>query len=180
MPTEFELDEALASAFESNAAFANWFIGRTPFAKSGAEYRWARFDNPWSRVTFTLLCADSGSEVSYEKDCETDVLVVYEAPDGERLALHIENKLAGGSFTPNQPKMYQERKEQWKGRKRLGNYAKAVCVLVAPLAFRNRNRLESEKFDVYVSHEEIAKFVPQFSYVEAIAPNLSLERRRDP
>ena len=106
--------------------------------------------------------AVSGEIEMLAKQCETDVLAVYQTTDGRRLALHIENKLAGGSFTPHQPELYKERLQQWKNRPKLGQYSDATSVLVAPQEFFHRFRAQAEIFEAYVSHEEIAALLPAF------------------
>jgi len=162
MKTEFELDEALAEAFRSDSRFSAWFLAQTLFRGADARYVWGRCDNPYSRVTLTIQDGKSQEPEQLTAECETDVLVVYEAANGGRLALHIENKLASGSFTPNQPELYQARKEQWKGRSLLGNYTDAVCALVAPRVFLDRNFERAGVFDARISHEDISEYVPAF------------------
>ena len=90
------------------------------------------------------------------------MLAVFETPDGRRLALHVENKMAGGSFTPYQPELYQARKAQWKDRDHLGRYTEATTVLVAPTSFYQKFRERAALFDSYVSHEAIAEFISDF------------------
>lgn len=96
------------------------------------------------------------------KDCETDVLALFETEDKRRLALHIENKIAGGCFTPLQPELYRERLQQWQGRSNLGNYIDATSVLVAPQSFYDRFAQDAGKFDSFVRHEDIAVHLPIF------------------
>lgn len=161
-PTEAELDTALADALAEGGEFSVWFFGRTRFGAESAECVFCRSDNPWSSVRFELPNSVSGELEALSKECETDVLAVYQTTDGRRLALHIENKLAGGSFTPHQPELYRERLQQWKNRPKLGLYSDATSVLVAPQEFFRRNRAQAETFESYVSHEEIAFRLPIF------------------
>lgn len=161
--TESELDEALSAALEKEPAFAAWFLARTPFRAEEATYVWGRSNHPWSRVVLTIHDAVDDESRAAGAECETDILAVYETSDGRRLALHIENKLADGSFTRNQPELYQARKEQWKLRPKLGNYTHAACVLIAPITFYERNRDRATLFDAYISHEDISTHVPAFA-----------------
>jgi hypothetical protein len=115
-------------------------------------------------VFLTVQHAAPGTLESQRRECETDILVVYETSDGRRLALHIENKLANGSFTKDQPELYRARKDQWKGRENLGNYSEAMTVLIAPQRFYDRHRPEVDKFDAYISHEAIAEHIDRFKY----------------
>lgn len=158
IPTEADLDEALAAALKNDAAFASWFLGRTPLAGVEAACTWCRSDHPWSRVT---VDAQDGAGV-VTRECETDVLAVFESRDGRRLALHIENKLAGGAFTELQPDLYRARKEQWQGRPLLGDYTDAATVLVAPKVFQQRNVEKAAIFDAFISHEDLAAWLPLF------------------
>lgn len=82
--------------------------------------------------------------------------------DERRLALHVENKLAGGAFTPHQPESYRARLQQWQGRARLGMYVDATSVLIAPRAFYEANRVAADVFEAYVPHEVLAEHVPAF------------------
>lgn len=160
--SEAKLDEALRNALIGDASFATWFLGKTAFANPGAQCDFCRFNNPWSRVTLERLNVDTGEIEAETRDCETDVLAVYEA-EGRRIALHIENKLAGGSFTSQQPELYAARVKQWAGRKKLGSYAEATTVLIAPRAFYERFPEDAKKFETFVSHEEIAEYLPVFA-----------------
>ncbi len=161
--TEAELDTALAIALYNDEEFAQWFLQQTIFGAEAAKCVLCRADNPWSRVRLERENPETGELVVLTRDCETDVLVVYEAPDGRRLALHIENKLEGGSFTPLQPELYRERLSQWRQRAKLGRYDEATSVLVAPRAFYENNLVAAQIFDSYVSHEEIALRLQAFA-----------------
>ena len=161
-PTEKQLDEALKSALMNRPDFSRWFLGKTRFGSEDAHCVFCRADHPWSSVSISLPDEGTNERTTLRKECETDVLVVFETPDGRRLAVHIENKRVGGSFTPYQPELYQARKDQWKERERLGGYTEATTVLVAPTDFIAKNRDSVGHFDAHVSHEEIAAFVPEF------------------
>lgn len=160
--TEKQLDSALEAALRSNQSFLQWFLSRTKYAQRRAKYLWSRSDHPWGTIDFTQIDPDTGVEVVTRQECETDVLLVVKATDGEHLALHIENKLGLGSFTASQPEMYRQRAEQWKGRPKYQSYTDFVTVLVAPEAFRLRNQSQAAVFDVFISHEEIAEYIPLF------------------
>lgn len=161
--TEELLDRALAQALMDDPVFARWFLSRTRFAGLEARCVEVRADNPWSRVKLSVPGGADGVLTELIRDAETDVLAVFVTTDGRRIALHIENKLAGGSFTPHQPQSYQERLAQWKGRARLGRYEEATSVLVAPHAFRDANRAGADLFEAFVAHEEIGEHLPAFA-----------------
>lgn len=168
--TEAALDEALARALFNRPRIAAWFLARTPFASETevASCVFCRCDNPWSSVRLAIPNAMTGEVEMLVRQCETDVLAVFATRDGRRLALHIENKLAGGTFTPHQPELYQERKTQWKGRDKLGAYTDATTVLIAPKVFYERLRDRAAIFDSYISHEEISEYVPEFGAPRAV------------
>lgn len=162
---EEALDRALAQALTDNPTFARWLLEQTRFAGLDARCVEVRADNPWSRVKLSVPGQEQGTLVELVRDAETDVLAIYVTPDERRLALHIENKLARGSFTLHQPESYRARLEQWRGRAKLGMYVDATSVLVAPRAFYEANRKEADVFEAFVPHEDLAAHVPAFEAV---------------
>jgi hypothetical protein len=156
------LDEAIANALVNDEKLASWFLGQTKFAQEAAKCVLVRADNPWSKVNLSHSPAEDATLVELSKECETDVLAIFETKDGRRLALHIENKLANGSFTPLQPELYRERLTQWRMKPKLGMYTEATSVLVAPLAFYQRNEPAAKIFDSYVSHEDLSVHIEPF------------------
>jgi hypothetical protein len=166
--TEAVLNEALARALFNEPRIAAWFLAHTLFASEVASCVFCRCDNPWSSVRLEVPNAVTGEVEMLVRQCETDVLAVFATRDGRRLALHIENKLAGGSFTPHQPELYRARKSQWKGRDKLGAYTDATTVLIAPKEFYERLKDSAEIFESYLSHEEISEYVPEFSAPSAM------------
>ena len=161
--SESVLDVALDEALRTNAAFVAWLLNQTKFAHLQARYHWSRADNPWGTITINVTDPHTGKSSIVRRESETDVLVVFITEDGCRFALHIENKLASGSFTSGQPEMYPIRAEQWKGLARYENYQDFETILVAPLAFYERNKEKADLFDRYISHESIAEFIPEFA-----------------
>jgi hypothetical protein len=170
--TEAVLDNALARALLNEPMIAAWFLTRTLFAGEVASCVFCRCDNPWSSVRLQVPNAVTGEFETLVRQCETDVLAVFATCDGRRLALHIENKLAGGSFTPYQPELYRARKSQWKGRPRLGAYTDASTVLIAPVEFHERLRDRAAIFDSYISHEDISRYIPEFGASTMIASSI--------
>jgi hypothetical protein len=167
-PTEAQLDTILAEALADCGRFSKWFFGRTRFGNESAECVFCRSDNPWSSVKFSAPNPVSGELEFLSKECETDVLAVYQTEDGRRLALHIENKIAGGSFTPDQPRLYQERLQQWMNRPKLGRYSDATSVLVAPQSFFEQHHADAIAFESYISHEELASHLSVFGWVSGV------------
>lgn len=161
-PTEKQLDEALDSAFSGNPEFVKWFLSKTKFADRGATYVWSRADHPWGRVNYVSTNIETGLTETCVKESETDVLVVLRTQDGETVALHIENKVVSGKFTALQPVLYARRAEQWKNNPKYQSYSDYQTVLVAPKQFHERNRIQAGIFDVFISHEDVAKFISLF------------------
>jgi hypothetical protein len=149
--TEEQLDARLHAYLESSQEFLTWFLGRTKFAGRRIRILLLRSDNPWYQSKRT------------RKQPETDILLVLEDLDtNDRFALHIENKLANGKFGEDQPELYHERAEDWRGVAKWGSYADYEVVLVAPQCFFERNREKAELFHRFIPHEDIALFVPEF------------------
>jgi hypothetical protein len=160
--SEKQLDHALDEAFQLQPHFASWFVDQTKFAGMGATYLWSRSNHPWSRVAITVQDPPTSEPMTLVKEGETDVLVVFATPAGMRFALHIENKMAGGKFTPGQPDLYPTRARQWMGNPKYRSYTDFETVLVAPQAFLQRNEMAWKIFNRYIPHEDIARFVPLF------------------
>lgn len=165
--TEAQPDKVLAEALIGDKDFARWLLDKTRFQGAPVTCVMARCDNPWSSVKLEGPNPASGEIEILSRECETDVLAVFETTDQRRFALHIENKLAGGGFTPDQPELYQARLTQWRNREKLGKYSDAASVLVAPRLFFERNEAQCRVFDFFVLHEEIATRLPAFAGVEA-------------
>jgi hypothetical protein len=160
--SEAALDAALADAIYKQPEFASWLLNRTRFSGEIGKCVFCRSDNPWSTVRLEQENSASGELESLSKECETDVLAVFETTDGRRLALHIENKLANGSFTNLQPELYRERLQQWKNRPKLGKYSDATSVLVAPNSFLAKYATQAAIFETRVSHEDLGTHLSAF------------------
>lgn len=160
--SEKDLDLALNNALRKNPTFANWLLRRTKFADLDAQYFWSRADNPWGKFSLEVVSAETGERSSIIREGETDVLVVYETAEKRRVALHIENKLAGGKFTPFQLALYHARAKAWKGNPKFENYEDWDIVLLAPRRFYERFPVLCKQFGAYVAHEDIAVHIPAF------------------
>lgn len=167
IPTEKSLDRAIEDMFKSNPGFVQWFLSRTKFAGVEARYLWSRSNNPWGRIKIQVPNEATGELETILRESETDVLVVFESDPGRRFAVHIENKLSTGSFTPYQVEMYPIRAEKWRGDSRYQNYQDWDTVLIAPVQFVDLNKADCLKFGQIVTHEELAEFIPEFAYQAA-------------
>lgn len=166
--SEKDLDKVLDNGFKHSKEFSKWFISKTRFSKLNTAYVWSRSDNPWGRFTFEVINQENGEKGNITRDSETDILVVFEDGSNNKVALHIENKLANGKFTQYQPEFYSKRAEAWKNNKKFGNYSDFETVLVAPLEFYASNFEASQHFDKFVSYEEVGILLPEFSeYLKA-------------
>jgi hypothetical protein len=157
--SEKQLDKALDHGLRTSPAFVIWLLGKTKFASRGGTYFWSRADHPYGRMP--MQSDDSPDGIHYVES-ETDVLAVFTGSNGERFALHIENKLGSGRFTRNQADLYARRAVLWLNNPRYGGYTEFETVLVAPLAFQRRHKSEAAKFDRFVSYEELAAHIPIF------------------
>jgi hypothetical protein len=162
-PTEAQLNKTLAEALLAHPEFAGWFLRQTRFASEDARCVEVRANNPWTRVTLRLPIDGGDSHQEVVRDAETDVLAIYETLDGRRIALHVENKLVGGSFTAFQPASYQARLAQWRNQPKLGRYQEATSVLIAPQDFYDRNIEDARVFESFISHETIGVYLPTFA-----------------
>ncbi len=170
--TEKDLDQILDNAFRNSNAFTQWFLSKTRFSKLTARYKWSRSDHPWGQVPLKVVNPETGKEEIIVRECETDILVIFESDEGLTFALHIENKLANGKYTQYQPDLYSERAKLWMNDEKYGNYSDFETVLVAPIEFYTRTFEASQPFDKFVSYEEVALLLPEFStYLEGAANN---------
>ena len=160
--SEKDLDLALEMALSTNPTFAAWLLRRTKFSDLAATYAWSRANHPWGPVSLEVASTETGERGTIVRDGETDVLVVYETAQNRRVALHIENKLAGGKFTPFQLALYNARAKSWKGNSKFGSYDDWDIVLLAPRRFYDRFPVVCKQFGAYVAHEDIAFHIPAF------------------
>ena len=153
----------LMKHLKSRLIFANGFSKKTGFSKTNAKYYWSRSNHPWGRFAQVIQNPETSVEEEIKRGSETDILVVFKKENGERFALHIENKRTTGKFTPYQPESYVVRAEDWKNTEKFKNYSEYETVLIAPLEFYRNNFEASNIFDRFVSHEEISLLLPIFN-----------------
>ena len=116
------LDEALIYQLRNDEGFASWLLDQTKFRGRSASLE---------------FCEHSRHE---DPLGETDVLVIYQDNSGlGRLALHIENKMIGGRFMPNQLERYHKRAKLWQSTERYGTYADYEVILLLPQMVADRN-----------------------------------------
>jgi hypothetical protein len=162
--TEKQLDKAFESEVRNSAEFVAWFLTRTKFSSKKAKYHWSRSNHPWGPVSISVPNTKTGQNEQIVRECETDILVVLEDIEAHtRFALHIENKLENGKFTLLQPELYHERAKQWLGNPKYEGYTDYEVMLIAPQRYYDRCPKECAKFDRFVSHEDISRYLPAFS-----------------
>ncbi|WP_152603957.1 hypothetical protein [Burkholderia pyrrocinia] len=159
---EEQLDSCIDQAFQSNPEFTNWFLARTKFANDEGVYQWSRSNNPWGTHPHKTIDPATGEPTIKLVQSETDILVVFSRRNNGPFSLHIENKLENGSFEPEQPERYQSRAAYWLNNPKYGAYVDFETVLIAPQLFFETHRVDAEKFDRYVSHEDIARYLPEY------------------
>ncbi|WP_180130576.1 hypothetical protein [Rhodoferax sp. BLA1] len=162
MTTEKQLDQLLEAHLRDDESFRFWFLSKTQKGSSYTRLVLLRSNHPWGKVRTILPNQNTGALEAVVREAETDVLAVLENPGGRRLALHIENKLAGGKFTRYQPEMYAARAEAWRKNEQYENYDDWETVLIAPRSFLARNGDDARKFMSFIAHEDIAAHVPEF------------------
>jgi hypothetical protein len=147
-------EKAFAKKVRQSPEFVNWLLSKTKFKGVDAEPTLIRSDNPWYQSLKT------------GRQSETDILIVFERRDRtQRFALHIENKQAKETFRPDQPELYHERASDWTNMPKWGSYQDYEVILIAPHMFYARHKEKADIFHRYVPHEEIAKFIPEFSAI---------------
>lgn len=162
LASEKELDKALHEALETNEAFRTWFVGNLFHGESFDKLVLCRSDHPWTKFRVILPDTETGALNGVDREGETDVLAVFQNSSGKRLGVHIENKLATGSFTPYQPDLYAARADHWIGNESYGCYDLWETMLLAPESFMVRNETEAKKFTSRMTHEQVSEFIPEF------------------
>jgi hypothetical protein len=132
---ERDIDLLLAEEFSVSPAFANWFLARTAFRGVVASV------------------ADVFVSQS-DMDGESDLVVLFERPDGERFALFIEDKI-DAAFMPDQHARYFSRASTGQSR---GDFAEFEVILCAPRAYREASE-DARKFQTFVSYEDIGEAI---------------------
>lgn len=163
MASEKDLDRALHDALNSDERFRSWFLSQLGGQGAYSRLTFCRSDHPWGKVRLILPNAVSGALEPVDREGETDVLAVFESASGERLGVHVENKLASGVFTPFQPEVLAARAEHWVRNPKYGDYLSWKTVLLAPSSFLARNEVVARKFMYRLAHEQVAEFVSIFA-----------------
>jgi hypothetical protein len=147
--SELELDRLFWNKISTNLEFQSWFLQQTKFAARAFDLVLdEKWHQRWYRDPIT------------GEESETDILLLFKDRDNsDRCAIHIENKPLHGKWRPRQPENYPKRAANRTVKLR---YVEFQTALIAPLLFIKRWPREAGLFDIRISYEDIAKFVPQF------------------
>ena len=165
MGPEDLLNLAFADKLVQSKDFSTWLVSRTKFAAFANQMRLLHEEQAAARTAKFWWRHWWCNVPELNAESETDILAVFEVPSSKvRFALHIENKLGTSAFLKNQAESYP-----FRARHMLENTksARLKCtdfdtVIIAPHSFRHAYREKCDLFGCYISHEEIATFVPQF------------------
>lgn len=147
---ELSLDRFFKAKLDIDLVFQHWLIDKTKFN-----------DRPLDLIIEKIWHQRWWRDPDTKKDSETDIFLVFlDRATGERVALHIENKLKTSVWEPQQAINYRKRA---RARMRSYNYQDFQTVLMAPKAFIDAWSQEASQFDVWIYHEEVANFVPEFA-----------------
>ncbi len=93
---------------------------------------------------------------------ETDVFVVLEA-EGERFALHVENKPADGKLLMKQAVDYRRRAALKANDPMWLNYTDFETILMCPARFAEQHAENALQFDRVLSYEDVGRILPLFA-----------------
>lgn len=133
---ERDIDIMLAEEFEVSPAFASWILKQTKFSDVEALVK----------EVFVSKTDSTG---------ESDLVVIFEKPDAEKVALLIEDKI-DASLQPEQETRYRLRAEAAKD---LGEFSDYEVILCSPQKYHDAHLSEVATFDRFVSYEAIADFM---------------------
>jgi hypothetical protein len=160
---ESDLDSAFARKIKESPEFVSWLLSRTKFSQYGSRVRLLDEEQAsirprkfwWKHWWCTI------PELTEQR--ETDIFVAFEIMDtGERFALHVENKLSNGTFSQGQAEAYGFRARHMMNKVRYLNYTDYQTILISPISFKNKNGTKCDLFNCHITHEDIAKFIPEF------------------
>ena len=157
-----------AEKIRDSKEFSDWILSQTKFGARAAtllheEQIWRRPkvkpENWWCHWWRKI------PELSQER--ETDIFLVFEdSANGERFALHIENK-QDAKFSPGQAEDYEPRARWMMKMPRYLNYSDFQTVLIAPKMLKESDQRAS-LFHCFISYEDIGCYVPEFIRVTGV------------
>ena len=172
-PNEFLYCGPIAHALLTDPAFRHWFLQETKFADCAraavpltAEHASCR-TTPNSQKWFWFNCfcpLDRSCLCRIETGIETDILLIFAAPDRPRFAVHIEVKRPGENFNPGQAESYPRRARCWATDSTRPSTVPRHhdFVTVAVCDERAKADPRSRAFDDVVLHADIAKKIAPY------------------
>lgn len=161
MPLESHYDQAFADTLAASD-FRRWLLTRSrfaPFADTARllieEQEQARKARQWWKHWWGYLPDGTSSE--------TDIFAVFESDDGQRFALHIENKPPHGKIDLRQAADYRRRAIHWARKEQYLSYGEFETILMAPATFIQANTACARQFDMTLSYEDLAAWIPFFA-----------------
>ncbi len=144
---------AFADGVRDSPELRLWLLSETKFSERMSIRPRKRWWRHWWCVVPGL-----------EKARETDIFMVFEAPpDRHRFALHIENKRDRYKFNDGQAAAYTPRAQSMLNKPEYLSHSDYQTVLLAPSRFRDRHEAEASLFDIFISYEAVARFLPAFA-----------------
>jgi hypothetical protein len=159
--SERDLDRIFWGKISTDPTFESWFLQKTKFSHKSLDL--VRTDlnrrKPWNPHSRWYTNPDSGFQ------SETDILLIFrDRETGVRYAFHVENKSGNRGWEENQAKSYRVRADHLRTR---FEYDDFQTVLIAPQVYEARYPVEVNHFDLFVSYEELSRFMPEFEPVTA-------------
>jgi hypothetical protein len=159
---EADLDHAFAETLEQSATLQSWLLSGGRFAKHAGAAQLLHEEQAasrkaahwWKHWWCTMPDGSQG---------ETDIFAVFEAADGERFALHIENKPPHGKLLFQQAAAYRPRAAFKANDPRWLGYSDFEVLIVGTAAFLAAHEESVRQFDRAVTYEEVAALVPLFA-----------------
>ncbi len=180
--SELELRYArpVAERLIESGAFRSWFLAGTRFQGDylnaltiGDVQRGLRSPKMTNPFWFNYFCGrNSKCACKVGTGIETDILLLFERPDGRRLALHIEIKRPGEHLGDGQAKSYSRRAACWANpltrSKTVPPHQDYLTALVCGRELASDKRLGC--FDKVVFHDEIAGHFTTYPEAAPAAP----------
>ncbi|RVU16216.1 hypothetical protein [Methylobacterium oryzihabitans] len=161
--SEDALCEIFADAVKDRDDFRLWLLSKTKFFGEASGCRLLHEEQmsirPRRRWWRHWWC----HVPELNKDRETDIFMVFEAaPSQRRFALHIENKRDNYKFSDGQASAYAPRARHMLNDPRFLSHSDFQTILLAPTSFQARYEADAALFDIFISYEETARFLPAF------------------
>lgn len=88
--------------------------------------------------------------------------MVFDDDQGNRFALHIENKPNWGKFLAGQAEAYAPRALQMANQPKFLSYSESTTILICPESFQKSNSTACGHFEAVITFEEVGRYVKAF------------------